>query len=221
MKPKLFVGNLSFDTKDEELKKLFEPYGAIESVTVIVDKRTGKSKGYGFVQMVEGTDAARALELSGREFMGRDIVVTEAESPREGGGPRRGGRGGRGRGRQDRFPKEDTHDRSFYHRPDSVVTLIKAKPEKKSWWKKLLGLFAPPKNNHKPAAAASTASSYGSHSHGHRDRQGHHDRQGHNDDGSRRRFRRRRRRPRGNRPGNPNTVRDSSGPSAPPPAPQA
>ena len=92
MKTKLFVGNLSFEATSEELKKLFEPYGPVHEATVVVDKRSGKSKGYGFVQMVESKDAAMALELSGRDFKGRDLVVTEADSPGE--GQRRRNRGG-------------------------------------------------------------------------------------------------------------------------------
>jgi len=84
MKTKLFVGNLSFEASSEELKTLFEKYGPVEEATVVVDKRSGKSKGYGFVQMVESKDAAMALELSGHDFKGREIVVTEADSPGEG-----------------------------------------------------------------------------------------------------------------------------------------
>lgn len=145
MKTKLFVGNLSFDASSEELKVLFEKYGPVEEATVVVDKRSGKSKGYGFVQMVESKDAAMALELSGHDFKGREIVVTEADSPGEGqrrrttrqGGGREGGRdGGRDRGR-DRGNRSGTEG----WRDNGVETFI---PKKKpSLWSRLFGWLKP------------------------------------------------------------------------------
>lgn len=101
MKTKLFVGNLSFEATSEELKGLFEKYGPVQEATVVVDKRSGKSKGYGFVQMVESKDAAMALELSGHDFKGREIVVTEADSPGEGQRRRSRGQGSSGRSNRD------------------------------------------------------------------------------------------------------------------------
>ncbi len=143
MKTKLFVGNLSFEASSEELKTLFEKYGPVEEATVVVDKRSGKSKGYGFVQMVESKDAAMALELSGHDFKGREIVVTEADSPGEGQRRRttrqeggRGGRGGRDGGR-DRSNRSGTEG----WRDNGVETFV---PKKKpSLWSKLFGWLKP------------------------------------------------------------------------------
>ncbi len=134
MKTKLFVGNLSFEATSEELKKLFEPYGPVHEATVVVDKRSGKSKGYGFVQMVESKDAAMALELSGRDFKGRDLVVTEADSPGE--GQRRRSRSGGGRPNR-------TSNRPITEgwKDNSVETFI---PKKKpSLWSRLFGWLKP------------------------------------------------------------------------------
>lgn len=139
MKTKLFVGNLSFEASSEELKTLFEKYGPVQEATVVVDKRSGKSKGYGFVQMVESKDAAMALELSGHDFKGREIVVTEADSPGEGQRRRtnRGaGRGGREGGR-DRSRRTNTEG----WRDNGVETFV---PKKKpSLWSRLFGWLKP------------------------------------------------------------------------------
>lgn len=145
MKPKLFVGNLSFETTDEELKKLFSPYGEIESAVVIVDRRSGKSKGYGFVQMVESKDAARALELSGREFMGRDIIVTEAESPGEGENRRRRKPGGNGRGRNDNGGKRRGGSNNNRRGNRGTQSGSAPEQEKKSFIAKIFGIFSPKK----------------------------------------------------------------------------
>ena len=98
MSKKLYVGNLSFQTTEDELSGLFSQFGAVESVTIINDRDTGRSKGFGFVVM-ETADADKAIEqLNGTEFNGRNLTVNEARPmvKREdrGGG---GGRGGRGR----------------------------------------------------------------------------------------------------------------------------
>lgn len=83
MATKLFVGKLSFDTTDESLRTLFEKYGIVESAQVIMDRATNRSKGFGFVEMKEATDAQAAINaLDGNEFEGRSIVVTVAK-PRE------------------------------------------------------------------------------------------------------------------------------------------
>jgi RNA recognition motif-containing protein len=100
MGKKLYVGNLSYDTGNSELEKMFEPYGTVQSAQVIMDRDTGRSKGFGFVEM--GTDAeaqAAIAGLSGKQVDGRSLTVNEAK-PREdrGGGGGRGGHGG-GRGR--------------------------------------------------------------------------------------------------------------------------
>lgn len=97
MGKKLFVGNLSFSTTSEDLKAYFEQKGACEEATVIVDRATGRSRGFGFVQMANAEDADRAVaELNGAELQGRKLTVSEAreQSRPEGGG----GGGGRGPG---------------------------------------------------------------------------------------------------------------------------
>jgi len=136
MKTKLFVGNLNFDTKDDELRKLFETYGQIESITIVTDKRSGRSKGYGFVQMIESKDAAQALELSGREFMGRDIVVTEADSPGE--GQSRRDRNPRAGGRRFKGDRNDTNSRGPGRNNPSQRDL---ETQKQGWWSRLLKVF--------------------------------------------------------------------------------
>lgn len=81
MSKKLFVGSLPFSTTNEELQKLFEPYGEVTSAVVIRDKQTRRSKGYGFVEMTSEDAANEALEaLNGSEVKGRKIVVNEAKS---------------------------------------------------------------------------------------------------------------------------------------------
>ncbi|MGD9819636.1 MAG: RNA recognition motif domain-containing protein [Desulfomonilaceae bacterium] len=95
----IYVGNLSFDTNEDQLKELFETYGQVESATIISDKFTGRPRGFGFVKMPEREDGLRAIqELDAKDFMGRSIKVNEAR-PRtdRDRGDRQGG-GGRGRG---------------------------------------------------------------------------------------------------------------------------
>ena len=75
----IFVANLSFQTKEEELKQLFEEFGEVESVKIITDRYSGRSKGYGFVEMPVEDDGLKAIEsLNEQEFNGRDIVVKKA-----------------------------------------------------------------------------------------------------------------------------------------------
>jgi RNA recognition motif-containing protein len=101
MATKLYVGNLSFNTTEGDIRRLFEPYGAVGSCTLIMDKFTGKSRGFAFVEMSTPAEAAKAIaELHGKAVDGRPLTVNEAK-PREerprgnfGGG---GGGGGRGR----------------------------------------------------------------------------------------------------------------------------
>ncbi|MDX1952700.1 MAG: RNA-binding protein [Verrucomicrobiota bacterium] len=99
MSTKLFVGNLSFNTTENELQDLFAAYGAVTAVDLIVDRMTGRPRGFGFVTMEAKEDADKAVEaLHGRNLGGRDITVNEAR-PREersGGGGYRGGNGGGG-----------------------------------------------------------------------------------------------------------------------------
>lgn len=77
MKKKLYVGNLSFETTEAELNELFSQSGAVETVRVITDRDTGRSKGFGFVEMQDGGDKA-IEEFNGKEFKGRALTVNEA-----------------------------------------------------------------------------------------------------------------------------------------------
>jgi len=77
MKKKLYVGNLSFQTTEAELNDLFAQSGAVETVRIITDRDTGRSKGFGFIEMQEGADKAIA-EMNGKEFNGRALTVNEA-----------------------------------------------------------------------------------------------------------------------------------------------
>jgi cold-inducible RNA-binding protein len=100
----LFVGNMSFQTTESELRSLFEPFGAITRVHLATDRETGRARGFAFVEMANDAEAAKAIAaLDGKEVGGRNLKVNEAR-PKErsgGGGPPRGGSGGgggRGRG---------------------------------------------------------------------------------------------------------------------------
>ncbi len=101
---KLFVGNLSFNTTEDELKELFAQAGTVQSVTIIKDKFTNNSKGFGFIEMSSNDEAEKAIaQLNGKDLNGRNLSVAEARPPREhrpgGGGSRGGGYGGGGYGR--------------------------------------------------------------------------------------------------------------------------
>ena len=94
---KLYVGNLPFDVNDDALRSLFEQFGAVGSASVINDRETGRSRGFGFVEMDENSAAEEAIEqLNGNDFNGRPLVVNQAR-PRT---DRGGGRGGPGSGRR-------------------------------------------------------------------------------------------------------------------------
>jgi cold-inducible RNA-binding protein len=96
---KLYVGNLPYSATEAELRQLFEQHGAVVSITVITDRDTGMSRGYGFVEMEAPADAETAIRaLDGQEFGGRNLRVNEAQERRGGGGGPRGGPGGGGRG---------------------------------------------------------------------------------------------------------------------------
>ena len=80
---RLYVGNLAFSTTNDELKAAFEQFGAVESATVIMDRETGRSKGFGFVDMANDEEAKAAIEgLDGKPLGGRNVRVNEAR-PRE------------------------------------------------------------------------------------------------------------------------------------------
>lgn len=98
MGKKLYVGNLSFTLGDSDLEQIFTAHGAVRSAQVIMDRETGRSKGFGFVEMETEEAAQSAISaLNGREVNGRALTVNEAR-PREEGGSRGGGGGGGGRG---------------------------------------------------------------------------------------------------------------------------
>ncbi len=110
---KLYVGNLSFNTSNQDLSDLFADFGTVQSANVVEDRETGRSRGFGFVEMSSKSEGEEAISaLNGKEVDGRSLTVNEAK-PREerggggggrggygggGGGNRRGGGGGGGRG---------------------------------------------------------------------------------------------------------------------------
>jgi RNA recognition motif-containing protein len=101
MGKKLYVGNLPYSVGDSELLRLFEAHGSVVSAQVIMDRDTGRSKGFGFVEMGNDSEAQTAIaEMNGREVDGRSLTVNEARPKPDGGGGRggRGGYGGGGRG---------------------------------------------------------------------------------------------------------------------------
>ena len=88
----IFVGNLAFSATDHDLRQLFEPYGAVDTVNIITDRDTGRSRGFGFVEMPNSTEAQAAIEaLHGTALGGRPLTVNEARQ-REGGERPRGER---------------------------------------------------------------------------------------------------------------------------------
>ena len=108
----LFVGNMSFQTTEEELRALFAPFGQITRIHIAKDRETGRARGFAFVEMPNDDEAAKAMEgLNGKEVGGRALKVNEARPKGEGRGPERsggGGRGGGGRGgNRGRFSNED------------------------------------------------------------------------------------------------------------------
>jgi cold-inducible RNA-binding protein len=98
---KIFVGNFSFSLTEGELRSMFEPFGAIDSATVVTDRATGRSRGFGFVEMSNNEEAEKAIAaLNGKDSGGRALTVNEAR-PKVGGGGggyRGGGGGGGSRG---------------------------------------------------------------------------------------------------------------------------
>ena len=101
MGKKLYVGNLPYSVTDESLQQIFAEVGTVESAQVIMDRFSGRSKGFGFVEMSNEQEATDAISrLNGKEFEGRALTVSEArpQAPREGGGGGGGGGFGGGRG---------------------------------------------------------------------------------------------------------------------------
>ena len=98
---KLYVGNLSFNTSTQDLSELFGTIGAVTSSNIIEDRETGRSRGFGFIEMENKADGERAVaELNGKEVDGRELKVNEAK-PQTNGGGRGGFGGGGGRGRSE------------------------------------------------------------------------------------------------------------------------
>jgi RNA recognition motif-containing protein len=97
MSKNLYVGNLAYSTTDDDLRELFSQHGSVAKAQVIMDRETGRSRGFGFVEMNDGAEAAVAA-LNGAQFQGRTLTVNEAK-PRED-RPRSGGGGGGGGGRR-------------------------------------------------------------------------------------------------------------------------
>ena len=107
----IFVGNLDFNTAEDELRKLFEAYGQVDRITILTDRDTGRSRGFGFVEMTNAEEGDKAIAaLNGSQIGGRTLNVNEArpKTERSGGGGKdrggdRGGRGGGGGGGRNRW----------------------------------------------------------------------------------------------------------------------
>jgi len=103
----IFVGNLSFNTNEDELRQAFEAYGQVERVSILTDRDTGRSRGFGFVEMASNEDGEKAIAaLNGSQLGGRTINVNEARPKTE-----RGGGGGGGRDRGDRGDRGGRRER--------------------------------------------------------------------------------------------------------------
>lgn len=119
----IFVGNLSFNTGEDELRQIFEGYGQVDRVSIMTDRDTGRSRGFGFVEMASNEDGEKAITaLNGSQLGGRTINVNEARPKTErgggggfgggrGGGFGGGGGGGRGRDRGGRGDRGNSRDR--------------------------------------------------------------------------------------------------------------
>ncbi len=101
----IYVGNMSYSTTEEELRQAFGEFGEVTEVKIVMDRQTGRPRGFGFVEMPDDDAANKAIEaLNGKDLGGRTLVVNKARPKREGGGG--GGRGGRGGG-----GRRDSYDR--------------------------------------------------------------------------------------------------------------
>ena len=103
----IFVGNLDFNTSEDELRTMFETYGQVDRVSIMTDRDTGRSRGFGFVEMTNAEEGEKAIPaLNGSQLGGRTLNVNEARPKVErsgGGGKDRGGRGGGGGGGRGRW----------------------------------------------------------------------------------------------------------------------
>ena len=93
---KLYVGNLSFDTTEQALEAMFQEHGSVQSAALVMDRDTGRSRGFGFVEMSDDAARTAMTALNGQSVDGRDLTVNEARPRGEGGGGRSSGSGGRG-----------------------------------------------------------------------------------------------------------------------------
>jgi len=110
----LFVGNMSFQTTEVDLRALFAPFGTVTRVHLAMDRETGRARGFAFVEMPNDAEAAKAIAgLDGKEVGGRNLKVNEARpkgegrAPERGGGPGRSSGGGNRGGNRERFSNED------------------------------------------------------------------------------------------------------------------
>ena len=100
MAKKLYVGNLTYEVSDSDLSAMFEAYGTVQSAQIVIDRDTGRSKGFGFVEMSTDQEAKAAIAgLNGKEVGGRSLTVNEARPKSDSGGRGGGGRGFGGGGR--------------------------------------------------------------------------------------------------------------------------
>ncbi len=104
---KIFVGNLSFSSTESDVREMFEQFGTVDSVAILTDRETGRSRGFGFVEMGDNGEADRAIQgLNGKNLGGRPLNVNEARPKTEGGGGGfGGGRGSGGGGGRRREPR--------------------------------------------------------------------------------------------------------------------
>lgn len=107
----IFIGSLPYSVKENDLKEFFEEYGEVSSAKIIIDKATGRSKGYGFVEMVDDEAGKKAIEeLNGAELEGRTIVVNEAKEKTKSDSPRGGGnrRPSYGNNKSNNYPRRNS-----------------------------------------------------------------------------------------------------------------
>ena len=102
----IYVGNMSYSTTEEDLRQAFGEFGEVTEVKIIMDRQTGRPRGFGFVEMPDDDAANKAIEaLNGQDLGGRALVVNKARPKREGGGGGGRGGGGRGGGRRDSYDR--------------------------------------------------------------------------------------------------------------------
>jgi RNA recognition motif-containing protein len=115
MSMKLYVGNLSFNTSTQDLTELFGTVGTVQSTNIIEDRETGRSRGFGFVEMSSKEEGQNAIsQLNGKEIDGRELKINEAKPQENRGGGGGGGRGGYGGGGGDRGGYGGGGDRGGY-----------------------------------------------------------------------------------------------------------